>query len=205
MLYVDDEVLLKMAFVETLKQQGFDARGALSGQEAIDMVHEEVPDIIILDIMMKPMDGWETLKHIRKYEPASDVPIIMQTGKSLTIKDVLKYGDQIDDYLIKPVRLTDLIITIDSVETRNAEIIRKKELALEKGGDPTDVDEFGELLKRVLVEKRLIEVLGRIYPIQLDGTITSDFEMPELHEFVNKYETHKSRCKELKNKLFPGS
>ena len=55
MLYVDDEVLLKMAFVETLKQQGFDARGALSGQEAIDMVHEEVPDIIILDIMMKPI------------------------------------------------------------------------------------------------------------------------------------------------------
>jgi DNA-binding response OmpR family regulator len=57
-LYVDDEALLKMAFVETLKQQGFDARGALSGQEAIDMVYEDVPDIIILDVMMKPMDGW---------------------------------------------------------------------------------------------------------------------------------------------------
>ena len=54
-LYVDDEALLKMAFVETLKQQGFDARGALSGREAIDMVHVDVPDIIILDIMVRPL------------------------------------------------------------------------------------------------------------------------------------------------------
>ena len=203
-LYVDDEALLKMAFVETLKQQGFDARGALSGREAIDMVHVDVPDIIILDIMMRPMDGWETLMHIKEHEPAANVPIIMQTGKSLTIKDVLKYGDQIDDYLVKPVRLPDLIRSIDIVMARNAEIIRKKRLALDGGGDPADVDELGMLLKLVEVEKRLIVILGRIYPIQLDGTIETDFDIPELHEFVHKYESHKSRCKELRTRLLPG-
>ncbi|ABD41344.1 response regulator receiver domain protein (CheY-like) [Methanospirillum hungatei JF-1] len=204
-LYVDDEALLKMAFVETLKQQGFDARGALSGQEAITMVYEDVPDIIILDVMMKPMDGWETLLHIKEHEQARTVPIIMQTGKSLTIKDVLRYGDQIDDYLIKPVRLPDLIRSIDGVGARNAEINREKERALQNGGSPADVDEYGELLKRVQVEQRLIEILGRIYPIQRDGTIETDLEIPELHEFVHRFETHKARCEELKNKLFSGS
>ncbi len=204
-LYVDDEALLKMAFVETLKQQGFDARGALSGQEAIDMVYEDVPDIIILDVMMKPMDGWETLLHIKKYEKARNVPIIMQTGKSLTIKDVLRYGDQIDDYLIKPVRLPDLIRAIDGVGARNAEIDQEKERARERGGDVADVEEFGELLKRVQVEQRLIEILGRIYPIQRDGTIETDLEIPELHEFVHRHEAHKRRLEELKNKLFSGS
>ncbi|HQC00405.1 MAG TPA: response regulator, partial [Methanospirillum sp.] len=184
-LYVDDEALLKMAFVETLKQQGFDARGALSGREAIDMVHVDVPDIIILDIMMRPMDGWETLMHIKEHEPAANVPIIMQTGKSLTIKDVLKYGDQIDDYLVKPVRLPDLIRSIDIVMARNDEITRKKRLALEGGGDPAEVAELGKLLKLVEVEKRLIGILGRIYPIQQNGTIENDFEIPELHEFVH--------------------
>ena len=204
-LYVDDEALLKMAFVETLKQQGFDARGALSGQEAITMVYEDVPDIIILDVMMKPMDGWETLLHIKEHEQARTVPIIMQTGKSLTIKDVLRYGDQIDDYLIKPVRLPDLIRSIDGVGARNAEINREKELALQKGGNTADVDEYGELLKRVQVEQRLIEILGIIYPIQRDGTIETDLEIPELHEFVHRFEAHKARCEELKNTLFSGS
>jgi len=204
-LYVDDEALLKMAFVETLKQQGFDARGALSGYEAIEMVNAEVPDIIILDVMMKPMDGWETLLHIKEIEKARNVPIIMQTGKSLTIKDVLKYGDQIDDYLIKPVRLPDLIKAIDGVIARNAEIVHMKQEALQKGGDPAYVCEYGELVKRVKIEQRLIELLGRIYPIQRDGTIETDLEIPELHEFVQQHYAHKERCEELKKKLFTNS
>jgi len=87
---------------------------------------------------------------------------------------------------------------------RNAEIIRKKRLALDGGGDPADVDELGMLLKLVEVEKRLIVILGRIYPIQLDGTIETDFDIPELHEFVHKYKSHKSRCKELRTRLLPG-
>ena len=204
-LYVDDEALLKMAFVETLKQQGYDARGALTGQEAIDLVYEDPPDIIILDIMMRPMDGWETLLHIKKHEKAKFAPVIMQTGKSLTIKDVLRYGDQIDDYLIKPVRLPDLIRSIEDVGTRNADIEKEKECALGQGRSPDDVNEYGELLKRVQIEQRLIEILGRIYPIKRDGTIDSDLEIPELHEFVHQYNTHKNRCEEIKNKIFSAS
>ncbi len=201
-LYVDDEALLKMAFVETLKQQGFDARGALSGQEAIDLIHKDVPDIIILAVRMKPMDGWETQLQIKEQEPARSVPIIMQTGKSLTIKDVLRYGNLIDDYLIKPVRLPDLIRSIEGVGNRNAEIHQKKDDALKNGADPTTAHEYAELIKRIQVEQRLIEILGRIYPIQRDGTIETDLEIPELHEFVHQYENHKNRFEELKTQIF---
>lgn len=201
-LYVDDEALLKMAFVETLKQQGFDARGALSGQEALDLIREDVPEIIILDVMMKPMDGWETLTHIKEYEPSSSVPIIMQTGKSLTIKDVLRYGDLIDDYLIKPVRLPDLIRSIEGVGRRNEQIESERNQALQKGATVPVVDEYVHLIKKIQVEERLIEILGRIYPIQKDGTIETDLEIPELHEFVHRYETDKNRCNELKSTIF---
>ena len=201
-LYVDDEALLKMAFVETLKQQGFNARGALSGQEALDLIHEEIPDIIILDVMMKPMDGWETLMHIKEFEPSAQIPIIMQTGKSLTIKDVLRYGDLIDDYLIKPVRLPDLIRSIDGVGQRSNQISQEKTQALQKGADPLIVNEYGDLIKKVQVEERLIEILGRIYPIQKNGTIETDLEIPELHEFVHRYEKDKERYKELKTLIF---
>jgi DNA-binding response OmpR family regulator len=202
-LYIDDESLLKMAFVETLKQQGYDAKGAISGKEALEMVEAEVPDIIILDIMMKPMDGWETLTRIRERDSSKTVPVIMQTGKSLTIKDFIKYGDQIEDYLIKPVRLPDLVKAIEGVWERKSMLLAELEKARENGGDTEQIDEYLHLRKRTIICRRLIEILGRIYPIQFnDVKIESDFDLPELHEVINRYETEKRRCKELRSILF---
>jgi len=202
-LYVDDEPLLKMAFVETLNQHGYCSRGAESGQEALDMIKEDTPDIIILDIMMKPMDGWETLARIRENENWRVIPVIMQTGKSLTIRDVLKYGDLIDDYMIKPVRLPDLIRSIEGVQTMYNLINREYSTAIENGADPILAEELRRLEKKVMVDKRLIEVLGRIYPIKKDGTIETDIEIPELYEFVHRFEKARERRTALLNSLIP--
>ena len=201
-LYVDDEPLLKMAFVETLKQHGYYSRGAGSGQEAIEMIKEEMPDIIILDIMMKPMDGWETLVHIRETEKGRSIPIIMQTGKSLTIRDVIRYGDFIDDYLIKPVRLPDLVRSIELVDSMHNEINKEYKRAIDNGADPAIAMEYASLRKKVRVDTRLIEVLGRIYPITKEGIIEADLEIPELYDFMNRFESARNRCKELSGMLF---
>jgi CheY-like chemotaxis protein len=200
-LYIDDESLLKMAFVETLKQQGYKARGAISGKEALELVEAEVPDIIILDVMMKPMDGWETLTRIRNREESRHIPIIMQTGKSLTIKDVIKYGDQIEDYLIKPVRLLDLVGAIEGVWDRKKMIEEQGIKAAEKGGDPELIEEYKIILRRSIIGRRLIEILGRIYPIRIDDKIETDFDLPELHNVINRYESDKKRCTELRSIL----
>lgn len=201
-LYIDDEALLKMAFVETLKQQGYDARGALSGQEALDMIAEEPPDVIILDVMMKPMDGWETLTKIKKNENWVHIPVIMQTGKSLTIKDVIRYGDLIEDYLVKPVRLPDLTIAIDRMDKRDQGIQDKKDEAAKRGGDPALISEYGVYLRRTILGGRLIEILSRIYPIRKDGTVESSFELPELHDIVNRFSADKLKCEEIRKTLF---
>lgn len=201
-LYVDDEALLKMAFVETLKQQGFYARGALSGQEALDLAAVDTPDIIILDVMMKPMDGWETLSRLKSMDNGRNVPVIMQTGKSLTIKDVLKYGDLIEDYLVKPVRLPELIRAINAVGERRSMIEGETATAREKSPGLDLIDEYAALRRKVLIGERLIEVLGRIYPIRKDGSIETDIEMPELNEVVNRFTTDKARLAEVKEALF---
>jgi len=201
-LYIDDEALLKMAFVETLKQQGYQARGAISGREALDMIEAETPDIIILDVMMKPMDGWETLTHIKDMEQSHDVPVIMQTGKSLTIKDVIRYGDQIEDYLIKPVRLPDLVKAIEGVSGRKAMIEEEISRATTKGGDADLIREYAQVRKRTIISRRLIEILGRIYPIRTDGRkIETDFDMPELHEIIRQFESDEDRCSQLRKEL----
>lgn len=160
-LYIDDEALLKMAFVETLKQQGFDARGAISGKEALEMIDADVPDIIILDIMMKPMDGWETLSNIKAREHSRDVPVIMQTGKSLTIRDVLKYGDLIEDYLIKPVRLPDLLKAIEQVAERRNLINSEVKIATDRGGDEEKINQYAKYRKKMIVNDRLTEINPR--------------------------------------------
>lgn len=201
-LYIDDEALLKMAFVETLKQQGYNARGAISGKEALDMIAVETPDIIILDVMMKPMDGWETLTLIKNLESSQNVPVIMQTGKSLTIKDVIRYGDQIEDYLIKPVRLPDLVKAIEGVSDRRTMIQEEIARAAESGGDPGLIEEYAQIRHRSIIRRRLIEILGRIYPISTDGKkIETDFDMPELHEIISQFEIDESRCNELRKIL----
>ncbi|HWQ66495.1 MAG TPA: response regulator [Methanospirillum sp.] len=201
-LYIDDEALLKMAFVETLKQQGYNARGAISGKEALEQVDEETPDILILDVMMKPMDGWETLSHIRERPEGRTIPVIMQTGKSLTLKDVLKYGDQIEDYLIKPVRLPDLVRAIQNVLDRTRMIEEEVADASSRGGDPALIAEYAILRHKTIVGSRLIEVLGRIYPVTKEGIIETDYEIPELNDVVNRYTEDKTRFLELKTILF---
>jgi len=201
-LYIDDEALLKMAFVETLKQQGYRAQGAVSGKEALELIESDTPDIIILDVMMKPMDGWETLTRIRDRQESRKVPVIMQTGKSLTIKDVIRYGDQIEDYLIKPVRLPDLVKAIEGVADLKAMIDAEVEEATLKGGDPELIAEYKKIRHQAIISRRLIVVLGRIYPIRTDGKIETDFDIPEMHEVINSYESYKSRCLELQKILF---
>ena len=200
-LYIDDETLLKMAFVETLKQQGYSAEGAVSGKEALDLIDSYTPDIIILDVMMKPMDGWETLTCIRNREESRTVPIIMQTGKSLTIKDVIKYGDQIEDYLIKPVRLPDLVKAIEGVADRKTILDAEVEKATRNNRDPDLIAEYQMIRHRTLISRRLIEILGRIYPIRIEARIETDFDIPELHEVIDRYESEKSRCEELRKIL----
>lgn len=200
-LYIDDEALLKMAFVETLKQQGYKAQGAISGKEALEMIEIDNPEIIILDVMMKPMDGWETLTRIRDRKESKEIPVIMQTGKSLTIKDVLRYGDQIEDYLIKPVRLPDLVKAIEGVAERKAMLDAEIEKATRKGGDPDLISEYKIIRRRAIISRRLIVVLGRIYPIRTEERIETDFDIPELHEVINQYESDKRRCLELQKIL----
>jgi len=201
-LYIDDEPLLKMAFVETLKQQGYLARGAVSGKEALAMIEEETPDVIILDVMMKPMDGWETLTHIKNLEKSRNVPVIMQTGKSLTIKDVVRYGDLIEDYLIKPVRLPDLVRAIEGVSDRRKTVQTEADTAVRNGRDPALIDEYSRIRHRSIINRRLIEILSRIYPIRTEGEkIESDFDMPELQEIISRFERDLKRCGELKQEL----
>jgi two-component system KDP operon response regulator KdpE len=119
-LVVDDEPNFVSLVRTTLTHKGYEVLTAGEGQEALQLLFAHKPDLVLLDVMMPKMDGWQTCSRIREI---SDVPIIMVTGKQKSEEDIvlgLDYGA--DDYLIKPVGSKELVARVRA-------ILRRAELA----------------------------------------------------------------------------
>jgi len=111
----DDPALLRLA-EQILTQQGYEVLTASSGQEGLRILFTNKPDLVLLDVVMAKMDGWQTCQRIRD---VSDVPIIMLTGKHKSEEDIVRgldYGA--DDYLTKPVGNRELIARVRAVLRR---------------------------------------------------------------------------------------
>ncbi len=109
-LVVDDEVWSCDAIKKFMEEKGYDAITSFSGEDALEKVKKEKPDIILLDIRMPGMDGMEVLRRVREFD--KDVGIIMVTAvKDEEIgKEALKSGA--DEYVTKPIDLNHLDTTV---------------------------------------------------------------------------------------------
>ncbi len=114
-LVVEDEPDTVLLLKNILRIGGYDVLSASTGQEAIKKYKEHVPDIILLDLMMPEMDGWETLRYLREM---SDVPVIIISalGAKEDIVHALKTG--VDDYLTKPFFNAEVLARIQAVMRR---------------------------------------------------------------------------------------
>jgi CheY-like chemotaxis protein len=74
------------------------------------------PELILLDIMMEPISGWEVLEQIRSSPDIADIPVIILTGKVLTTQEAVKYGLMIEGYVMKPLEKTMLLKTVDDIK-----------------------------------------------------------------------------------------
>lgn len=116
LLLVDDNQTLVDLFAEGLTRQGFEVTIAYSGPECLEILKTKQPDIILLDIMMPGMDGWETVQNIRELPDCRKIPVLMVTAKALLAEEQLAYGDLIDGFLLKPFTLADLAVRIRDFE-----------------------------------------------------------------------------------------
>jgi len=100
-LVVDDEAVQLRLTEQVLVAKGYDVIKAGSAQEAIRLFYERKPDLVLLDVMMPEIDGWQTCRLIRE---VSDIPIIMLTGKRCAEDDIVRGLEcGADEYLMKPV------------------------------------------------------------------------------------------------------
>ncbi|MGC8741334.1 MAG: response regulator [Candidatus Sumerlaeaceae bacterium] len=112
-LAVDDELDLLLIIKTALSSEGFEVMTATNGPDALAMAEDEKPDLIILDVMMPEMNGFEVLQALRESVTTERIPVIMLTGVSERekIRDALSAG--IDYYIVKPFQLHDLVAKVN--------------------------------------------------------------------------------------------
>ena len=114
-LLVDDDPHLRELSRIFLRQEGFDITEASDGDEALSAFERRKVDLVILDIMMPKMDGWELCRQLRRYY---DVPILMLTAKGETSQKLKGFQVGTDDYLVKPFEPLELVARVKALLKR---------------------------------------------------------------------------------------
>ena len=115
LVYIEDEPEMIDLVALILNRRGFEVLGANGGIEGLELVKRELPDLVLLDLMMPDMDGWDVYQQMKSDEMMRDIPVIVVTAKAQSIDKVLGlHIAKVEDYISKPFSPQELL---DSVET----------------------------------------------------------------------------------------
>ena len=115
-LCVEDEPEMIDLIRLILGRRGFEVKGAAGGVEGLKMVRQDPPDLVLLDLMMPDMDGWEVYQQMKADEKTKHIPVIVVTAKAQSIDKVLGlHIAKVDDYITKPFSPQDLMNSVDKV------------------------------------------------------------------------------------------
>lgn len=117
-LIADDEPTLRSLLKTNLQLEGFETLTASNGEEALRVIREESPDVVLLDVMMPVMDGWQVLEELSKSE-RRHTRVILVTAKASAESQLQGWELGCDEYLTKPFDLDDMIARITQVIQRN--------------------------------------------------------------------------------------
>ena len=161
-LVVDDNKEIVYSISELLKYEGYEILKAYDGMEALDIMERENVDLILLDVMMPKMNGWEVCREIRQ---TSKVPIIMLTAKSDESDELMGFDLGVDEYITKPFSPKILVARVEAILRRTNKI-----------GDAADLKTAGE----IILDKTAHEVKISGNPVELSF---KEFEL--LDYFMN--------------------
>jgi DNA-binding NarL/FixJ family response regulator len=163
-LLVDDEPGLREAVQAYLEDSGFTVKTASNAQEGWEQLQHFLPDLVITDVMMPRVDGYQFLAQIREDERFKALPVILLTAKGMTGDRIQGYEAGCDDYIPKPFDPDELVVRIRNV-------LQRRSAALESlGGSPEIADMARQLaeIKAMLAQKPSLTTTPP--PIQLDLT-----------------------------------
>ena len=158
-LVVDDEKLIVKGIRFSLEQDGMEVDCAYDGEEALNMAKANEYDMILLDIMLPKMDGFEVCQAIREF---SDMPIVMLTAKGDDMDKILGLDYGADDYITKPFNILEVKARIKAIMRRTAGPREKKEVPsiVEKGDLRLDCDS-----RRLFISGREVNLTAKEFDL----------------------------------------
>lgn len=201
---VEDDGNIRELVVYTLETTGFSARGFEDGRQFFEALAEELPELVLLDIMLPGEDGMEILKKLKASSRTRDIPVVMLTAKGAEYDKVMGLDSGADDYVTKPFGMMELVSRIRAVMRRAGKKseediymlgelcmdVKKHEVTVEGQGIALTLKEF-ELLKRLMTNRNIVltrdRLLEEIWGYDFDGeTRTVDVHVRTLRQKLGK-------------------
>ncbi|WP_066874739.1 response regulator transcription factor [Clostridium mediterraneense] len=201
-LIVDDEAHIRELIKFNLEKNGFRTLQAADGKEALELAKERKVDLIILDLMIPIMDGFEVCKEVRKDSTIGNTPIIMLTAKSEEIDKILGLELGADDYMTKPFSVRELVARVKAQLRRNS---TRTEENLFKFGDVSvnlqtrEVKKSEERIELTLKEFEILKLL-----IKNKGNIlTREMLLDKIwgYEYIGETRTVDVHIRHLRQKI----
>lgn len=136
-LVVEDDIKLNNIYCSALRSNSYNTIQALDGEEALDIAAEKTVDLVISDIMMPGVDGYELTKELREMYP--ELPILMISAKEGFEDKRYGFMAGIDDYMVKPVDLNEMILRVNAL-LRRAKMVTERKLTI--GGTVLNYDTY---------------------------------------------------------------
>ena len=169
-LVIDDDEAINELIRVNLELAGYKVISAFDGNKGYAFAKQELPDIIVLDVMMPEVDGYTVAKRIRENAETKDIPIIMLTALNMLQNKVQGFNIGVDDYLVKPFEMEELLVRIKALLKRTNQIpksVAQKEVLTQ--GDITLIPETysveinGKTAKVTPIEFDIINLLMQNY------------------------------------------
>lgn len=203
MIYcVEDERNIRELLVYTLGTTGFEAKGIRDGKELRKALKEEIPQLILLDIMLPGEDGYSILEKLKSNQETRDIPVIMVTAKEAEYDKVMALDSGADDYITKPFGMMEFIARVKAVLRRAAKQAGKKEYTYK--GLTIHVDRHQVFDRERAVELTLKEFELLRYLMENQGIVLSRDQILEKiwgYEYAGETRTVDVHIRTLRQKL----
>jgi len=159
-LVIDDEQVFRDAIVHALSGCGYRCTAEENAADGINRLKTESYDLVLLDIMMDPLDGWDALDHIKTLSQSRDTPVIMSSAKKLQADEVIRYGEQVAGFLTKPFMDEDFCDAVSGFFSWY-DLLEADARSAEKQGVPREIcDQWVQLSRQIRSITQLRDVVG---------------------------------------------
>jgi DNA-binding NarL/FixJ family response regulator len=158
LLLIDDDPNLILLVKDYLEFRGYQVKTAENGQEALDLLQNEVPDMIICDVMMPQMDGYSFVEHVRKDARTSWIPVLFLSAKGQSQDRVKGLNTGADVYMVKPFEPEELVAQVESSLKQATRLIQRQDSI---GGDSTPKIHVPFDVELTPTELRVVQYVAR--------------------------------------------